>query len=84
MANERESEPNRGSTWWIALIAVGCVVLLPIFYVLSIGPMVMAADFGIIPPSFEPMLEIIYMPVVLLHEYTPLREPLEWYVELWA
>lgn len=84
MTNHHHSSGRGRSSFWVILILVVCLILLPAFYVLSIGPVVMLGDNGFIPQSFEPAFEIIYMPLILLHEHTLLREPLEWYVELWA
>jgi hypothetical protein len=66
-----------------AAIAVLIVVLLPILYVLSVGPAVMLAD---MTESGElvAVLEVVYCPLEWLHENTPLREPLEAYVDLWV
>jgi len=57
-------------------------MLLPVLYVLSIGPV--AATFKMMgkpPPSY---LMQFYHPVRWLHEHTPLKKPLEVYVKLWG
>lgn len=66
-----------------AAIAVLVLVLLPILYVLSLGPAVLLAD---MTESRElvRVLEVVYYPLEWLHANTPLREPLEAYVDLWV
>jgi hypothetical protein len=61
------------------VIALG-LCALPMFYVLSLGPAVWLADRGYLPT--EP-LQVVYAPLIWLHEHTPLSGPLDWYVELW-
>lgn len=77
MNQENEEQSGHGGLVWIALI-----VLLPVLYVLSIGPV--AASFKMMgnpPPSY---LMQFYVPVIWLHEHTPLKKPLEAYVKLWG
>jgi hypothetical protein len=74
MSNE-EKERSRVLYW-----VVGAVVLAPLLYVLSIGPAGMICErMGIDPEPMRP----VYAPVVWLHDNTPLKGPLEWYVRLW-
>jgi hypothetical protein len=55
--------------------------LLPILYVLSLGP----AVWGVEKMGWDPDLwETIYQPLIWLHENTFLEEPLDWYVELFV
>ncbi|QDU40574.1 hypothetical protein Mal4_49320 [Maioricimonas rarisocia] len=75
------AEGRRGD-WWMCgfswLLALPMIVIL---YVLSIGPVVCIAEkTGI---NQKP-LRTFYMPVVWLHEETPLREPLDKWGELWG
>jgi hypothetical protein len=54
---------------------------LPMLYVLSIGPVVMIADkAGLSPRPFRKF----YAPVIWLHDHTVLKQPIEWYAELWG
>jgi hypothetical protein len=62
-------------------IAVLIVVLLPILYVLSIGPAVMFFEDA--SPEVQHAVEVFYYPVAWLYENTPLRGPLEAYVDFW-
>ncbi|MFW6287059.1 MAG: hypothetical protein ACOC29_03870 [Candidatus Sumerlaeota bacterium] len=66
------------------LIWLLAILLIPVLYVLSIGPV--AALYELTQPSFMPQaaLEAFYFPVLWLHENTPLAEPLEKYVEMWG
>lgn len=55
-------------------------LLLPLIYVLSIGPVAMLCT----RYNWDSDLpEKIYAPVFWLHEHTALKKPLEYYVELW-
>lgn len=78
--NEPHSQPQHetssGGGWVFALL-----LLMPVLYVLSIGPMALLADKGVLPR--EPVREF-YKPVVWLHDHTPLARPLEWYGEVWG
>lgn len=76
MSEETSSESSN------TFVYVGItLVLLPILYVLSIGPVVfillkMKTTMG--------PLEIFYAPVIWLHDHTFLTEPLENYVRWWG
>ena len=50
-----------------------------LLYALSLGPMLKLT----ITMGWKINLEIPYSPIVYLYHYTPLKEPIEWYVELW-
>lgn len=63
-----------GMLAWLVLAA-------PLFYLLSIGPV--AAIWVKTQLPVGP-LETLYAPVIWLHDHTPLKKPLEWYVELWG
>ena len=66
-----------------AAVALAMVILLPILYVLSVGPAVMLVETTGTENELGPILEVFYFPVVWLHENTPLRGPLDAYVKLW-
>ena len=56
------------------------VLLLPIVYVLSVGPVFAIAErFRL---RAEPLL-LVYAPVTWLHRNTPLKRPIEMYVDWW-
>ena len=57
-----------------------CAVL--VFYVLSIGPAVRLHEKAA-SQSLKTTIEIVYAPVVVLIENTPLRTAGEWWVSQW-
>lgn len=63
----------RGAEAWAAIVPAA--VLL---YVLSIGPAI-----AIWPRSPPGPVMVFYAPLVWLIWNTPLREPFEWYADLW-
>lgn len=74
MNEEHEGKSGHG-LWFVALIAALCL------YVLSIGPAaVIAKKTG----SDGSIIRMVYAPVIWLHDYTILRQPLEKYVEMWG
>ena len=62
------------------LIAAG-LLLAPILYLFSIGPVARLSEEGYLPRD---PVRAFYEPVVWLHHNTPLKEPLEWYGALWG
>lgn len=64
-------------------IVLAIVFLLPIAYVLSVGPVVKVAQL-LEADRFADSLKTFYAPLVYLHDRTPLRQPLEWYVGAWG
>lgn len=63
-------------------------VIFPIFflssgalYVFSIAPVAAAAEVLDLPRD---SVKRVYAPVIWLHDHTPLRKPLEWYMALWG
>lgn len=58
-------------------------MLLPLLYVLSIGPVVAIAERTKSTESLK-LLKAVYAPVIWLHDHTILKKPLEAYVELWG
>ncbi|MBM4780217.1 MAG: hypothetical protein GQE15_21145 [Archangiaceae bacterium] len=50
-------------------------------YVLSIAPVAAAAEVLDLPRD---SVKRVYAPVIWLHDHTPLRKPLEWYMALWG
>lgn len=57
------------------------LVLLPVLYVVSIGPVIAFVEWKGLP--YEPF-ETFYMPVIWLYEHTPLKTPLTWWAKLWG
>jgi hypothetical protein len=60
-------------------LTVFVLALLPVLYVLSIGPAAMLAKRG----YFQDGVHYVYVPVIWLHDHTPLKLPLELYVSWW-
>ena len=77
MSNERESGSSSGGLLWIWTL-----VLAPLFYFLSIGPVLLLFKGKPNPPTAA--LRSFYYPVVLLHDHTPLKKPIEAYCNLWG
>ena len=71
---------HRGSGAAIVLVMV-IAVLLPVLYVLSIGPVVALVEATGVGREAS---KVFYAPVIWLHHNTPLKEPLEAYGELWG
>lgn len=61
---------------------VGVAILLgPLLYVLSIGPV------ALLYTKYNwnsDVPEKVYAPVIWLHDHTPLKRPIERYVEVWT
>jgi len=62
-------------------VAPVIVLLLPMIYVLSIGPAVCLREATGRNRRLEEAAGAFYSPVIFLHQTTPLREPIEAYVE---
>jgi hypothetical protein len=75
-----DDAPRRRAGGWLAV--VGLHLLLAAVYPLSIGPAVRFHG-RTSNPTVQRTLETYYAPLVWLYENTPLRGPLDWYVELW-
>ena len=82
-AEEADAEAERRShmgewTLWLLL-------LIPVLYVLSIGPVAwtMVHWHGPVPPQVTNAVSFVYTPLDWLHDFTPLKKPLENYLELW-
>ena len=65
-----------------ALVLV-IVLLLPVLYVLSIGPATVVIVATGENDELIAVARTVYYPVIWLHDHTPLADPIEWYVELW-
>jgi hypothetical protein len=79
MAEIEQSPGSKGSSGWFPVSAM----LLPLLYVLSIGPVVAIAERTKSTESLK-LLKAVYAPVIWLHDHTILKKPLEAYVELWG
>jgi hypothetical protein len=74
--SSEERERSRGLMWVVWLIA-----LMPLAYVLSVGPVVATCDWA--GWDFEG-LDTFYAPLDWLCLHTPLKGPLKWYVRVWG
>jgi hypothetical protein len=74
--SSEEKERSRGLYW-----VVGAVVLVPLLYALSIGPVGRACERAGLDSDG---VEAFYAPLEWLHGNTPLAKPLRWYVRLWG
>lgn len=62
-----------------AIIVLLGFLMLPLFYVLSVGPV--AAAF----PDSPEWIKVIYFPIVwLAHAWEPAGELFRWYLSLWG
>ena len=61
--------------------AIAAVVMLLIAYPLSLGPAILVHPRC--GPTAQGVIEAVYLPLQFLHENTPLRKPLDWYVSFW-
>lgn len=73
MDDEKPRKSNHGGI-------VTALVLLPVFYVLSFGPVIRLSYRHVSSST----LWKIYFPVSWLHEHTILKKPLEQYAKLWG
>ena len=73
MSQEREQKSGQGRLTWVTI-----VVIVPVLYVLSIGPV------GSVTKTPTPFLAQLYYPVKWLHDHTPLKKPLEAYARFWG
>jgi hypothetical protein len=64
-------------------IVVSLLVLLPIFYLLGLGPAIWLHRNG--SPGGQAAIETIYAPLEWIMEHSPAwaNQPIEWYAELW-
>lgn len=76
---QMNDEKTRSTSSW----GVGAVVILPLVYVLSIGPVAAFVEHYHVS-YLRGSLEKFYAPVRWLYDHTPLKRPLESYVRLWG
>lgn len=63
------------------VVMLSALVLLPLLYVLSVGPVIMMIERDNLEPEFW---EWFYGPLEWLHEHVEITRPfLDWYVRLW-
>ena len=74
-------QPKRAGSPAPVVASLLFVLLLPFLYVLSIGPVVAISEKT---GRGHHAVEVVYAPVIWLHEHTFLKEPLERYAEVWG
>lgn len=81
-----ESKPGtqeRGSPGVVVLL-VALLVLLPVFYVLSVGPAQWLSNRGYLSQGVESLLGLAYTPLQLLfNNWEPFRNLMIWYLAFW-
>lgn len=73
--NETESHPQGLS------VVIGILFVIPLVYVLSMGPVAAASQKT---PSSVSAVRQFYFPLIWLHDHTILKKPLELYAGLWG
>jgi hypothetical protein len=69
----------------VAIVLVAVLVLLPMLYVLSVGPVAWMITGGRIDPSWKPAVDVAYTPLEWVAEHVPVVGPaIQGYVELWV
>ncbi len=77
-----ESSPERSKRGAAPMVVVG-LFLLPVLYVLSVGPAVWFIETQPRRGTAVDVYRVVYSPLGWLADNTPLRGPLYWYVDLW-
>lgn len=77
----RHADGDPGWTRDAVAVAIVAAVVVPLLYVLSIGPVALAVEK--LGWDKEPV-KTFYTPVIWLHDHTPLRRPLELYIGLFG
>lgn len=77
--------PTGGRSTFLLVVTV----LLPVLYVLSIGPMNMLAEKGLLGPVDGPVIEslsVFYLPLnwCVMYLVPGLAPALDWYLSLWG
>ncbi|MDB6005506.1 MAG: hypothetical protein JWR15_2493 [Prosthecobacter sp.] len=75
------SDDTSRSSNSMAIAAV--MIALPLFYGFSIGPAIYFTEIYHPSSSVEKPLKVFYAPVLLLHEHTFLKQPIERYEQYW-
>jgi hypothetical protein len=79
-----EEKSKRGGAAVVFALAV-MLLVFPLVYVLSIGPVARMLDERWIPQSWEPMLEFAYAPVLWTADSSPAAESVfTGYMEMWV
>ena len=72
---------THGSAAAVVVVMLMITVMLPVLYVLSLGPVIMMVERGGMAPDFWARF---YWPLEWLHEHVEFVRPLlDWYIKLW-
>jgi hypothetical protein len=63
--------------------AMALIVALPLVYLLSIGPVAFICEKTSSTTSIRNTALAVYAPIIWLHDHTPMKMPLEEYVNWW-
>jgi hypothetical protein len=72
-----ETARRKRRIWFLVIYLTALIVM----YVLSMGPAFQAASTGHFSTT---AFRRIYLPLIFLGQHTPLRHPLEFWLELWV
>lgn len=75
-----EDSPRRGSE----STAFFVLLLLPVLYMLSIGPVIFAVEKLHAKSAIQKPVMTFYAPMGWLHDHTALKQPIESYVHWWV
>ena len=76
-----ESGPSPSRTWlWTTVV----IVILPVIYALSIGPVIYWMERHRPARGPDPWLQTFYGPLLWADEHTPLKKPLDVYTDWWV
>ena len=87
MSSTTETMSSTTETWFWRKVGWLSLLCLLVFYFFSLGPVVRAVNNSRGAwwvRTFVPSLEVIYTPIKWLHRNTPLRKPIESYVNWWS
>jgi hypothetical protein len=64
--------------------AIFVLLLLPVIYMLSIGPVIFAVEKLHAKSAMQKPVMTFYAPILWLHEHTALKKPIDRYVDWWV
>ena len=77
MSHGDDGERHRSGSF-----TLGLVLLIPVLYVLSVGPAAVIAVRADSHAVYK-AIEVFYAPLIWLHDHTFLKHPLEKYTDFW-
>jgi hypothetical protein len=76
----RENAPRSSVAVWL----IAAVLLLPVVYVLSVGPMFWLHQHGGLSPVTDELIALPYAPLGWLRDKcAPFARALDWYLDFW-